>query len=89
MPGWRRQLRTRTSIKGLMAAVLLFAVGFAGLRSASALWSECHIHFHHNFAGSRSTRGGREPGTVPVCVLRLQHLRVGLFPGDVLALARN
>jgi hypothetical protein len=32
-------LRPRLSIAGLMAAVLLLAVGFAGLRTASALWA--------------------------------------------------
>jgi hypothetical protein len=32
-------VRIRFSIAGLMAAVLFFAVGFAGLRAASPLWA--------------------------------------------------
>jgi hypothetical protein len=38
-------LRARISMTGLMAAVLLLAVGFAGLRTASALWASAIFTF--------------------------------------------
>jgi hypothetical protein len=38
-------LQARVSIAGLMVAVLLLAVGFAGLRTASALWASALFTF--------------------------------------------
>jgi hypothetical protein len=38
-------LKARVSIAGLMAAVLLLAIGFAGLHTASALWASAIFTF--------------------------------------------